>query len=287
MKIPGITLPDVPDAGVIDGDEMILVFEENNLKAKQLSKALERTAPLSLFQSGIPFVIFAGDGGSNGLSFSGTRGVFTLSAAVLTNFWNILSAGGYAYIPAGAGGLSAGWYWCVMTGDTAGEIFSETYTVGSGNPAFIASPTTLPNCTAGYITQPAAEVVAVSFALPGGSVGPNGILRGMVAQRTNNSAGAKIFRLKIGTTSLQTASATTSNCDVDWEFVRQNAGVQTTQIGNRNSSGWLGSSSTTYSGDKTALDLSVDQTITFTISRDTVTDSALGILREFTVKYGA
>lgn len=135
--------------------------------------------PHTLFQCGIPSVMFAGDGGANGLSFTGTRGQFTLSAAILSGVYAMLD-GFYAYIPAGAGGLSAGWYWGTMSDDTHGEIFADTFTPSPGAiPPYVASPTNNPNLTAGRITQTTSEITAVSFTLPGGSMGPSGIFRAL------------------------------------------------------------------------------------------------------------
>ena len=63
----------------------------------------------TLYQSGIPFWIPPGDGGANGLSFTGTRGVFTLSAeAPMASAFNVLASGCYCYLPAGSGGLATG-----------------------------------------------------------------------------------------------------------------------------------------------------------------------------------
>lgn len=39
MKVPGINLPDVPEAGEIDGDEMLLILENNELRMKTLTSA--------------------------------------------------------------------------------------------------------------------------------------------------------------------------------------------------------------------------------------------------------
>lgn len=38
MKVPGITIPDVPEAGKIDGDEMLLVLENNELRLKTVDR---------------------------------------------------------------------------------------------------------------------------------------------------------------------------------------------------------------------------------------------------------
>jgi len=64
-----------------------------------------------LYQSGIPFWIPPGDGGSNGLSLA-ADGTFTLSAeAPMASAFNVFASGGYIYLPAGAGGLTTGgWF---------------------------------------------------------------------------------------------------------------------------------------------------------------------------------
>lgn len=281
-------LPDVPDAGVIDGDEMILVFEENNLKAKQLSDALKRIGPVSLFECGVPFVIFPGDGGSNGLSFSGTRGVFSLSAAVVTNFWNIFGSGGYAYLPANAGGLAAGgWYWCVMTSDTAGEIFAETYS-GTGKPSFVATPTALPNCSAGRITQSISEVAVAAFTVPGGSLGPNGRLTWSIRTSGSNAASSKSFRLKLGGTTVVTTQPTTSPC-MDLLGFTVNLGTTGRQSNARATTitGVPAAGSSIGTSEISTVDTSVDQTFAFSMQLAANTDASAIIYEQVSVLYGA
>lgn len=292
MKIQGISLPDVPDAGVIDGEEMILVVEENQLKLKQIAQALRRTSPWPIFQCGIPFVIFAGDGGSNGFSFTGTNGVFTLSAATpFAGLGSTVLSGCYAYIPAAAGGLAAGWYWCVMSDDTNGEIFAETYITGTGTPKYIASPTQLPNCTAGRITQTTAVVTAVSFTMPGGSLGPNGIMRSVKKWISSSTANNKLVRVTVGSGLHFSVTQTTASNDQLVASTRQNTGVETAQIGNRTSallSAWdAGTSANSYSGDRTTIDTRVDQTVSFAMQIAATTDSVIIIPMQFSVQYGA
>lgn len=241
----------------------------------------------TLWQSGMPFVLPAGDGGSNGLTFTGTRGLFTLSSAILTGVYNMLS-GCYMYLPAGAGGLSsAGWYWATFSSDTAGEVFANTYTPGTGTPPRIASPTVHPNLTSGRITQTTNEVTLVSFIMPGGSLGPNGIIRGCLKQVGNSSAISKSFKVKAGSNPLNTNFATTTQNNVDYEFLRQNAGIETRQIGNRNAGGWFGITQTTYSSDHSSIDTTVDQTVVFTMQLGANTDSAIMVPRKFQVTFGA
>lgn len=240
-----------------------------------------------LWQSGIPFVIPAGDGGSNGLTFTGTRGLFTLSAAILTSVYNMLS-GCYIYLPAGAGGLAAaGWYWATFSSDTVGEVFQDTYVPGSGRPQWKASPTANTNLTSGRITQTTNEITAASFVMPGGSLGPNGLMRGCWKQVANSSGGIKTFKCKVGSATINYQTASTSNLDLDLEFIKQNSGIDSKQIGNRTNNGYLGVSQTTYVNDHTSIDTAIDQTVSFTLQCASNTDSAIIIPRQFSVIYGA
>lgn len=239
----------------------------------------------ALFQSGIPFWIPPGDGGANGLTFSGTRGVFSLSAAVLTNFWNFLAAGGYAYFPAGAGGsLTAGWYFVKMTSDTAGEVFADTYTAGS-IPVIPVTPTAQPDLSSGRITQTTSEITAVSTVMPGGSMGKNGILRGLGTIRANNSAGQKSLRFKIGAGALATIFGTTTNIVIDFEFLKQNAGVTNQQTGVRTGTGYLNLAQVTMASDYTSIDTSANVDVTMTLQIAVASDSILAIARRIETQY--
>ena len=240
-----------------------------------------------LFQSGIWFGLFAGDGGANGFNFTGTRGVFTLSAAPI-QYISAITRACYAYIPAGAGGLAAGWYWCVMSDDTNGEIFAETYTPGTGNPKYIASPTNLPNCTAGRITQTTAEVTANSFTLPGGSMGPNGIWTADFAMRGSTGASNKAIRIKIGSQRVFFSGGSSPIGDFSGWF--QNQGIENRQTGASHSIGRSHSATNSLSSldvSETLIDTSVDQTVNATLQINANTESVFGLLRKFSVQYGA
>jgi len=246
----------------------------------------------TLYQSGIPFWIPPGDAGANGLSFTGTRGVFTLSAeAPMASAFNVLASGGYCYLPAGSGGLATGgWYWCRMTNGTNGEVFAETYS-GTGQPAFVSSPTAMPNLSAGRITQLTTEIYGPSFTMPGGSMGPNGIASFFIKWLTSSTAGTKNIRCRAGAGSIFSTPLTTTNNDQLVRVTRVNMGVQNRQIGNRtgsSTSAWdSGSTGTTYSGDVTTIDTSVDQPVAFTGQLAVTTDSIIMIPFQFTVQYGA
>ena len=241
------------------------------------------SVPIMLWQSGMPFVLPAGDGGANGLNFTGTRGVFTLSAAILAGVSGMLG-GCYLYLPAGAGGLgSAGWRWAEFTDDTNGEVFQETYVPGSGLPTWLSSPTQQPNLTSGRITQSTSEITAATFTLPGGAMGPNGTCRMLWKHLCSTSGLSKTSKVKAGSSTWAILSPTAAYLDTDFDVVRQNQGVTNRQNGTRLT---IGSNNTTYSGDHSTVDTSVDQTISVTMQVP-VTDSLIVVPRQFSVTYGA
>ena len=241
-----------------------------------------------LFQSGIPFWLPPGDGGANGLIFTGTRGVFTLSAAAPMQYAVAFTRNCYCYLPAGAGGLVAGgWYWCQMSDDTNGEIFREMYS-GTGQPAFVSSPTVHPNLTATRITQTLSVVTATAGIVPGGSIGPNGILRANCAARLTNSGTTKSVRVRLDSNIFAYASVTTSNNVVDFEGWLQNQG---TEQKNSRVSQNLGRAHTTTtampSTDSTATiqDTSVDIPWDLIMFLGATTDSCIAVLRKLSVEY--
>lgn len=261
-------------------------------KRRGMSLAHSLASEGVLYQSGIPFWIPPGDGGANGLSFTGTRGVFTLSAeAPMASVFNVLASGGYCYLPAGAGGLATGgWYWCVMTDGTNGEVFANTYG-GAGQPAFVSSPTPLPNLTSGRITQIITEIFGPSFIMPGGSMGPNGVSRYTVKWFASSTTWDKAIRLRANSIMRWWASAATNTFnDQLIQASRGNMGVESRQIGNRMTTahGWdCGPTTTTYLADVTTVDTSVDVTLAATAQIPVNTDSIIMIPMQFTVQYGA
>lgn len=253
--------------------------------------ATRLTTDRVLFQSGIPFWIPPGDGGSNGLSLA-ADGTFTLSAeAPMSSAFNAFVSGGYVYLPAGAGGLTTGgWFWCKMTDGTNGRVYAETYS-GVGQPAFVSSPTNLSGLTPGRITQITTEISGPSFTMPGGSMGPNGVIRAWLKWIATNSAGTKTPRIYLGSQTILRVPLTTSNINILVSVTRCNVGVENRQIGvktNSNSGSWDGGTGgTSWSGDVTTIDTSVDQTISVTGQLTANTDSLILVPFFFEVQYGA
>lgn len=239
----------------------------------------------TLYQSGIPFWIPPGDAGANGLSFTGTRGVFTLSAAVVTNFWTFFASGGYCYLPAGAGGLATGgWYWCVMTSDTAGEVFANTHS-GTGQPQFVASPTTLPNLSAGRITQTTSDVIVTSFTMPGNSQGPNGSAKFSCLRFGDTSATGKALRVSVGGTPIVNTTNTTIPVG-ESVFLSRNLGVSNRQANSRSLGvGVYGSTVATH--QYTAINTAVDNTVSVIMAVSANTASHMICGCDFSVNYGA
>jgi len=177
---------------------------------------------------GIPFVIPPGDGGSNGLIFSGTAGAFTLSAAVLSGMGSMLP-GCYMYLTANFGGLTipAGWYWTEWSSDTAGIVYAETYTTGL--PRAPTQKTALSSNASGRLTTTTAEVTGpTGLTIAGGSLGPNGGLNIYVHQIANNSADSKSVYVYAGVESIFQSNATTAPV-ICMNTMVQNQGVQNKQ----------------------------------------------------------
>jgi len=202
----------------------------------------------------------------------------------------VLTSGGYCYLPAGAGGLATGgWYWFRMTDGTNGEVFAETYS-GTGEPAFVESPTALPNLSAGRITQVTSEIFGPSFIMPGGSMGPNGVSKYTVKWVSSSTAGSKAVRLRANSSVNWWAAAMSNTFNSQLvQATKSNLGTQARQIGNRvaTAHGWdCGPSATTYSADVTTVDTSVDVTMTVSAQIPANTDSIIMVPMQFIVQYG-
>jgi len=164
-------------------------------------------------QSNIPFLIPPGDGGANGLTFTGTAGAFTLSAAIVTSSGSVL-ANCYAYFSANFGGstLAAGWYFTKFSSDTAGIVYADRYFGGS--PVIPASPTPIGVNLTGRITSTTNEVdIRSDIVIPADALGKNGIMS--VKMHTNGStAGTKTYRMRDVATTTQMLNYAPSSSQV-------------------------------------------------------------------------
>ncbi len=234
-------------------------------------------APVPLWVCGMPFVLFAGDGGANGMLFTGTAGGFTLSAAVLTGF---VIPVGYCYLPANAGGLgnAAGWFYFEMSSETAGIVYNNTFSPVAGTiPIVPAVKTPFDNPAGGRITQTTADVTMLSYSLAAGAIGKNGSLRLLVKRLASATATAKSIKIYADATLLYTSGTTASSC-VDFEAVVQNAGVINKQISTR-AHAFVGQTNSSISLDLSSFDFSNSCTLSITANLTVNTDSVLHVPR--------
>ena len=247
--------------------------------------------PLTVFQTAIPFFLLPGDGGANGLTFTGGGGgAFTLSAAPLSGLLSGLSGRGcYGYLPANAGGsgCAAGWYYFVPSSDTAGTFYNEKYT--GGQPLIVGSPTTFSGSPSGRITTPTSEITAISW-INLTSLGNNGEAEWKIETAGDTASGNKFFRLRLGGQVVLSNTPNTSPT-VECLLTLRNAGSQTKQIASRSTSaaaGGVGTSSTSLASNFISVDLSGATTaITTTMQLTANTGCMVYLASAITQRYGA
>lgn len=242
---------------------------------------------------GTPFVLPPGDGSANGLQFTGSAGAYTLSAAITANAWAFLGAGFWMYMPASFGGSAypAGWYWSVMSSDTAGILYTDTYT--SGVTSGPSSPTVFPSNLTGWLTTTTNEIVGpTGFTLPAGALGKSGELISRW-KLFGNAAGTKnYFQSVNGTKVLQAISSTSPAVEIMTSM--QNAGTESAQKNTRSpASAPIGvgaaASATVASAalESTSIDTTVDQTLSISMKLSTTTACAILLGYTATASYGA
>ena len=244
--------------------------------------------PRQVFVSGTPFVIPAGDGAAVGLQFTGSAGAFTLSAAILSNLWNALK-GCWIYMPANFGGssYSAGWYWAVFSSDTAGILYSDTYT--SGTPKRPASPTVFPTNLTGWLTTTTSEITGpTGFVLPGGSLGKDGNLKAHF-RLAGNVTGSKNFKAYFGATQICAIGSVTTNPDSECLISIKNQGSESLQLLSRQlPNPGVGQVAASFlTNEYAAIDTVVDQTLSISLQISTTSVCAVLLHSDITCTYGA
>ncbi len=245
--------------------------------------------PRTTFQSAIPFFLLPGDGGTDGMTFTGGGGgAFTLSAAPLAGLLSLLSGRGcYGYLPANAGnsGCAAGWYYFIPSSDTAGTFYNDQYT--GGQPQIVGSPTTFAGSPSGRITTPTSEITALS-GINLTPIGNNGEMEWKFEVSGDTASGNKFFRLRIGGPVVLSNTQTTSPT-VECLLTLRNAGSQTKQIASRSTAsaaGGVGTSSTSLSSNFISVDLSGATTaITTTMQLAANTGCMVYLASAITQKY--
>jgi hypothetical protein len=267
----------------------------NVLKKTTLAELLEtiyKTVPRIVMSVGTPFVIMPGDGAS-GLQFTGTAGNYTLSAAIITNGWNYLKNGFWMYLTAGFGGSAypAGWYWSIMTSDTTGVLYTDTYT--TGDPVGPASPTVFPSNLTGWQTATTAEVVGPNgFTVPGGAMGGSGVIQAIWKLFGNIVSTRSFWQVVAGTKIIQVNTSTTPLAEV--MTTTRNMGKENAQNNSRSPAtapfgigAAAAATTSTVAYELTALDTTVDMSLAISMKLTANTACAVLLGYTATVFYGA
>ncbi len=246
--------------------------------------------PLTIFQSAIPFFLLPGDGGTNGMTFTGGGGgAFTLSAAPMANLLGGLSGRGcYGYLPANAGGsgCASGWYYFVPSSDTAGTFYADKYS--GGQPQIVGSPTTFAGSPSGRITTPTSEITAIS-GINMTPFGNNGEAEWKIGTAGDTVSSNKSFRLRLGGT-LALGNIPTTSPVSEMLLSLRNAGAQNIQAASRitaSAVGGIGAGNNSINnGNFTAIDLSGATTaITMTMQLASNTGCMVLLSSSVTQKY--
>jgi hypothetical protein len=244
--------------------------------------------PKQVAVSGIPFVIPPGDGAAVGLQFTGSAGAFTLSSAILANLWNALK-GSWMYLPANFGGSSypAGWYWAVFSSDTAGILYTDTYT--SGTPKRPASPTAFPTNLTGWLTTTTSEITGpTGFVLAGGSMGKNGSLKAHL-RLAGNITGSKNYKMYSGASQICAIGSVTTNPDSESIVSIKNQGSESLQLLSRQlANTGVGQVAASFlTNEYASIDTSLDQTLSISLQISTTSVCVVLLHSDITCTYGA
>lgn len=232
----------------------------------------------------VPFVIPAGDGGTNGLSFyAGGNGLFTFSAAPMVGIGALLT-NCYMYLPANAGGsgCAAGWYFARFSSDTTGTVYADCYV--SGVVTVPLAPAQFAGSPSGRITQTTAAVTAPYTQVAGGSIGKNGTLWVNAYLLSCWVAGYVGHYAKLGSANIMSVEHTTSTV-IDVEVMVRNAGVENAQINTRRFA-YLGVANTTINGMKQTVDTSADFNIGIVLQSTSPLNTAVMLASHFDIVKG-
>jgi hypothetical protein len=181
--------------------------------------------PWVLAQTGIPIgIVSSGTMGNNG-ALSG-----------ITAISGIGQYGVYYYFPAGAifSGSAAGFYWTVSSGTTTGTVYNNTYG-GSGQPAYVSSPTAFSTTGPGAYTGFTGSLNIVSVSLPGNSLGVNGELQLTMSTASTSNSDAKVISWSVGGAGGPSMTVTsTGSSGGFWRFANMGTTGKNVATGNIN-----------------------------------------------------
>lgn len=207
-----------------------------------------------------------------GIAPSGTMGAN--GAVTLGTALNIVySAGVWLYFPAGAVFTDsvAGFYWTVMTGTTAGVVYNTTYTPGVDSFDIPTSPVAVVAAGAGAWVGETAYKTALSFVIPGGSLGNHGVFRSVSGVTVSSTGGSKAIDNLINGISFGSYNITNTPTN---SIVRafQNRGTPNVQFAGRSNQPNSESYSASVAVIQMAHDTTQDVTITVWLDIAVATD---------------
>lgn len=242
--------------------------------------------PSPIVICGLPFVLFPGDGGSNGLLFTGTAGNFSLSAAMISG---LQITNGYGYLPSNSGGLgnAAGIYYFEMSSDTAGTFYNNTHDPTSETtPTIPAVLVPFANPAGGRLTQVTSEITVLQKTVDGGSFGPSGGLEYLFSVKGTNTAGAKYHILRADGTAIYSTYFTTNSC-LDGLAIIQNAGKQTRQSTTRSNNSVGSTPYSTLNNNYSDVDFSATRVLTVSAKVYLNTEGLVVAPRRLSMWYGS
>lgn len=211
-------------------------------------------SPIKIAQSAIPFIV-AGSGSM------GNNGAVTLSTAIPTGCG---TNGCYLYLPINSISstlpAAAGWYYCVMSSTTVGQVFNNPYVAGNftGQPYVPSAPLAFATTGPGAFTGVATAVTGPSYTLPANYMGRDGVLEITALFGFTGTVSSKNMVIKLGTSTIFTFTTTTAaNVSAQALLTVQNQGLTNSQVTSQ--SGTLGANTVAqvYSSQDTTTALAL------------------------------
>ena len=218
----------------------------------------------SIAVGGVPMILQAsGTVGNNG----------ALSA--LNAVLDVIYPNCYLYFAADkiATGVTAGWYYTVMSSTTAGTVYNNKYV--SGTPSIPATPVAFATTGGGAYVQVTGAINALTATLPAGAMGVNGALEIEYHLACTNNVNAKSYDVSIGGTSMFTASLASV------AGLSQNSLVKNQGKANRQATYALDE---TVTATFTAVDTSIARDVVFSMTHGTAADWVALITSRITVR---
>ena len=261
--------------GVRQGTDNVWGYPDSTDFAETFS-----TSAKTLWTNGMLFWIPAGDGGANGMNFTGDgSGTFSISAA----FTGLTTGSfGFVLLPDNAGGSGNvnGWYYFVFTGATSGKIYTHTYDSTSGvYPTIPTSPTELSFVSSARITTTISEIqvcqIPINYVT---QMGINGMLEAVIF-----GIGATEY-LRAGSNLLYSNDQVGTGLQSVYVNINA-AGSLRKQTTMRNNT-TFGINSSTLSGNYKTVDLAAETTLVVGLKLASTTANGIVCLHKLTASYG-